>query len=625
MLSIVTYLAVFLLVYAGGTDHRDPRSSSVWRAKNPTLVAAQAGQAWDQGINKPRSIKIRDVMQEIVSPATVVEVLDRYQQLVQSPTIRANFRLRAAKGQPTNSTPFHGATDGEWWERRRPIAAPKDSMWFDGTLTGGLIDIINATVDYRVPQLLSVRPGWFYDMEKEEEQLELPPYIADLLFPGDEEDGVQAKQTYWGFVKDHMLLRFVVVTNLHRHARLASESLRAAEKAQQLVLNATIRAVEVAVSRTRKLAKDLEETESVYYKVLDELDERLSQESFDPYGSIWDRILGWSSSRLQRKWRQWFWSPKDVARRRKVYVEEQRKKLASYAFKVVASHYSGFLRRGDSSGSAVRYYIRDAYGNLKRGITITDENIETKVKAVLDAAIDELNRLQDEEEYKQKKEQERGREYENMRPEKSDEEEKKEEKKRQEERERERQEWEQENRAQNYHVVEVSENLDRMARIRKVAGDLVASGENMASRLEGLVDYRWAEAAAAMARVNGLEPQESGQPVAGKLVVELDESGAMHGTQFRYEYWMTAPRAMAAVIRAKADELEFVWQSILSCENDLAYLNICESTKLAPEEKEKLVREEFLRRTGVEGEPSTCDELGNPLHLRDVCKEYYLP
>ncbi|KAI0849152.1 hypothetical protein F5Y00DRAFT_261968 [Daldinia vernicosa] len=572
------YLTVSLLVCVGADfTSSDPSTSlrSRWPGK----------ETWEDGRVRPYyAVDHVKVKEEIVSPKTIVEVLDRYMRIVQNPAIRTNYYLRAVKATEGNSallSPFYSATFGEWWTHRQASAVPEDPVWFDGTLVEGLLEAINITVNYHVPQLLSVRPGWHYENESEIYQEELPTYFASSLFPDDIESYVQDGR--WEGVRTHIAARYDTLVYLHRKSKLAGRHLHAAAKGQKLdVLAATGRAVDMLITRARRIASELDELDQIY--------ESFSKkpESADWLGSsALGSLNPQSSSFISRVYRKIRYNIFTTNRSKRQDVENYQRALRGNVARTCAEYYVKFLRDENeaSNGTMVRRGIHQTYEALRYGTMISREDIESTIDGVLR----ELKRYERFNKNSQK-------------------------------------ELLQKN-SQEDRVQRTIKELGRVTQIRQFAEDMVAAANSLTRDLDHVGGYRRVEAEKAQARSQGQGWLNSnGKLLDVRLEKVIDEKTGQEITiYYDYEYQIDRPKTMGSVIRSKADELEYIWHSVQYCENDLAYLNICEVTRWNSTQKAQKLEKEFRERANaLDRKPPTCDELGNLVYLKSICKEKYL-
>ncbi|KAI1646791.1 uncharacterized protein F4817DRAFT_365641 [Daldinia loculata] len=577
MLFFLIYFIVSLLSCAGA-DFTSSNPSTSIRSRWPRK------ERWEDGRVRPYyAVDHVKVKEEIVSPKTIVEVLDRYMHIVQNPAIRTNYYLRAAKATEGSSallSPFYGATFREWWTHRQASAVPEDPVWFDGTVVEGLLEAINITVNYHLPQLLSVRPGWHYENESEVYQEELPTYFASSLFPDDVESYVQDGR--WEGVRTHIAARYNTLVHLHRKSRLAERHLRAAAKGQKLdVLAATGKAVDMVITRARKIASELDELDHIY--------ESFSKrpERADWLGSAaLDSQDPRSSSSVSRFYRRIRYNVFTTNRSKRQDVENYHRALRGNVARACAEYYVKFLRDENeiSNGTMVRQGIHQTYEALHYGTTISRKDIELTIDGILR----ELKRYDRLQKNSQKELQ---------------------------------------NRLQEHRVQQTIKELSKITQIRQFAEDMVAAANNLTRDLDRVGRYRRVETEKAQARSQGQGWLNSnGKLLDVRLEKVIDEkTGEEITIYYDYEYQIDRPKTMGSVIRSKADELEYVWHSVQYCENDLAYLNICEVTRLNSTQKAQKLEKEFRERANaLDRKPPTCDELGNLVHLRSTCKEKYL-
>ncbi|KAI0135834.1 hypothetical protein F4814DRAFT_402652 [Daldinia grandis] len=575
---LLGYLFMSLLVCAGA-DLTSFSYSAPFTSRWPEK------ETWEDGRVRPYyAVDHARVKEEIVSPTTIIEVLDRYMHIVQNPAIRTNYYLRAAKateGSPALSSPFYGATFREWWTHRRASTVPEDPVWFDGTLVEGLFEAINLTVNYHLPQLLSVRPGWHYENESDVHQEELPTYFASSLFPDDGESYVQDGR--WEGVRTHVVARYNTLVHLHRKSRLAGRHLRAVSRGQKLdVLAATGKAVDMIIARARKIASELDELDNIYesFSKIPERADWLGSAALDL------RDLP-SSSFVSRLYRKTLYNVFTTNRSKRQDIENYQRALRGNVARACAEYYVKFLRDEDqtSNGTMVRQGIHQTYEALHFGTIISRRDIESTIDGVLR----EFKRYDTWQKNPQKEAFQ--------------------------------------NTLLEDRVQQTLAEFGKITQIRQFAEEVVAAANNLTRDLDDVGIYRRVEAEKAQARSQGQSWLNShGKLLDVRLEKVVDEKTGRETTvYYDYEYRIDRPKSMGLAIRSKADELEYVWRSVEYCENDLAYLNICEVTRLNSTQKAQRLEREFRERANaLDRKPPTCDELGNLVHLRSICKETYI-
>ncbi|KAI1455219.1 hypothetical protein F4805DRAFT_459962 [Annulohypoxylon moriforme] len=171
-------------------------------------------------------------------------------------------------------------------------------------------------------------------------------------------------------------------------------------------------------------------------------------------------------------------------------------------------------------------------------------------------------------------------------------------------------------------VNEMANNLDRLTLINEFSRRLAANAAKLTSDIDVLNRRKADEVVAINARSQGLEPQDDGSPPKeGKKVRSTDpNTGLPITTQYVYEYEIRAPWQMVNDIRKAADWLQYVWSTVSWCEDELAFLNICEAVELGPAEREEALYKQNRRALKlISGDIPSCEAFENPLFVGAIC------
>ncbi|KAI2466554.1 hypothetical protein F4781DRAFT_405568 [Annulohypoxylon bovei var. microspora] len=364
---------------------------------------------------------------------------------------------------------------------------------------------------------------------------------------------------------------------LQRNAQEAIRLLRAAAVGQSKDLIPTIsKMVKMMVYRARTFAENLEEFDRLVFLCYringtgsagDNAAEEISI-IISGTGDLLSRVRAQATSQNSRR------------DDRKQQLEMQDMLVRLYKKNVLS-----FLLDDDVStnGTTTRKEIHGAYENLRKGVEITSRDVESVVNGILIGSKDKLT------EHLRKQSQEN---YDGKR----------------------------------WSARKMAKDLDKMTRLRQFASKIVAEATQVTTSIDELLKTRLTEAATLIARSEGLEPQGEGKPPARGTRREVydPETGERHITQFLYDYQIRAPWRMSGEIRARADELEYVWSTIEWCEDELAYLNLCEAGDSDPEGKRASLTTRFRQHSapGHEDAPP-CDSFGNPLIAQHMCVDKY--
>ncbi|KAF3056657.1 hypothetical protein GL218_06467 [Daldinia childiae] len=337
----------------------------------------------------------------------------------------------------------------------------------------------------------------------------------------------------------------------------------------------------MVITRARKLASELDELDNIY----ESLSKRPERADWLGSASLDSRDLQ-SSNFVSRFYWKIRYNVFTTERSKRQDIENYHRALRGNVARACAEYYVKFLRDENkaSNGTMVREGIHQTYEALHYATTTSRQGIESTIDGVL-REFKRYHRLQNNSQ----------KALQNIL---------------------------QEDRAQR-----TLKELGKITQIRQFAEDMVAAANNLTRDLDRVERYRRVEAEKAQARSQGQGwLNYKGKLLDVRMEKVIDEkTGEETTVYYDYEYQIDRPKTMGSVIRSKADELEYVWHSVQYCENDLAYLNICEVTRLNSTQKALRLRNEFRERDNALGRrPPTCDELGNLVHLRSICKEKYL-
>ncbi|KAI8959057.1 hypothetical protein F5Y11DRAFT_362165 [Daldinia sp. FL1419] len=533
-------------------------------------------EIWENGkVQPPYAVVEERVTEETVSSDLVVGVVNRYKDLLQNPVIRPNYFIAKTKSvKPTSAlrSPFYGATLGELWAHRKASAVPEDPIWFDGTLIEGFLEVSNTTVSYQLPDMLSVRPGWYYE-NLTRDDADLPVQFAALLFlttghnyPREEVDG---------WIPGYINNRRIMVRYLHVKSAQAADHLRIANEAQGPLQQAIESIIDTVVAEGRELASGLDTKDATY--------EDLIRKPESPDWTGVSNVMEMNPIlRFIYKVRWNIFSDEKRDEENRDFKDNVRITMS----KVLVDGFEDFLTSGRTTRNAMAaiYSIDQTYEALNLAAKTSREEIEPYIL--------EISR-------------EIKRDY-GLRRSKGG--------------------WPR-NALLEAGMVELDKNANKTSQIRRSMEIVAHSAKNLTQELASIDEYRRAEAEKATSRTKAmLWGKHDGVGQSVMLEKRKDEITGQEQTVHRVvKFVMARPSTMATRIREAIDGLEYTWREIKFCENDLAYMNICEVTGLNLDRKEELLRNEFQKREGSLGrEIPTCDEVGNPIRLRNQCKDNYL-
>ncbi|KAI1206905.1 uncharacterized protein F4807DRAFT_463304 [Annulohypoxylon truncatum] len=485
--------------------------------------------------------KVHVVKQDLFSPAIVIEILESYTKLLQSPAIRCNYQLRGAKGA-SHALSSRCQTFEDWWARRRWPAVPSDPMWFQGTLAEGLIDTVNSTVHRHVPQMYTM--SRHLDVESENEQS-------------------NQEQTDFHYTK------------LRTDAEKAVTALNAAVEGQSKSIPRIDPMVSTIAARARRFADNLEE----FHRIMAYCIKRSgSRNTGDDSGPNVNSKMQTMNDIISQMSDSVFRHSNSLASKPTIQDDGS---LDEKISKLYIRYVLDFLedREVSTDGFIARQGIHDTYEQLRNGLQLT-QGIQDVADRVLASTRKALEKQQQGETYK----------------------------------------WAQ------ISVEEMATNLDRTRLLSGFTQALVTNATELTRDMD-MANRRWAdEAAALISRAKGLEPQDEGEePKLGKRVQTINpQTGLPLTTQYLYEYEIRAPWKMAGDIRKAVDQLEYVWSTVVSCEDELAYMDICEATNLDPEKKKQELRRRFRLPSGRgDRDVPSCDSFSNPLLMKRICIDEY--
>ncbi|KAL7625716.1 hypothetical protein AAE478_004939 [Parahypoxylon ruwenzoriense] len=361
MLSIIAYLSVFLLVFAGGGH--GPRRFSPWRPGNSASLAMAQDTPDDSQENLP--------IKYVITPNIVLGVLDRYGAMLQNQVIRANYQLRSTDGLQ-GSTPFVGSF-GEWWARRRFEDEPE--KWIDGTLVTELMDTMKTIVNRRVPDLMDVLPGWNYKPTQE-----IPPYYNDFLYQHSL-GNITEDSDFWNGDESHLMMRQNVVSGLYMRAMNAMELMEVAAGAQQDVFGEALRAIDRVISRARDLAGALD--------VLEEVGPELNSRAWAERPAAGDDLRN-AGGYLAKTWTTW---RNPLAAMQRSWTQEQRENFEHGNIMLVAINSIARFLEDDAGKDGIEGNSLEAvFQPLERAFGITSDNIEPTVDAIIAGAESQFER-----------------------------------------------------------------------------------------------------------------------------------------------------------------------------------------------------------------------------------------
>ncbi|KAI0883137.1 uncharacterized protein GGS22DRAFT_195377 [Annulohypoxylon maeteangense] len=490
-------------------------------------------------------VKVEIIKKDIFSPSIVVDMLDSFANLVQSPAIRLNHELREAKAESLELV--RGQTFGDWWARRRWDSLPSGSEWFDGTLAEGMLFSIEEAVYDYVPQMFALDRH------------------LNLMDAGSLSNRRQ-EEVY-----------------LKEDAESATNALKAVIRSQGGDLhNGVGRVASMLVARARRFAQNLEEFNEIVAQVVQRSASWSAQGGSLKRESATEKVV---NNILSRMGQSVFAPNRNAIRtspRQRAFADDS--ELDEKFLRLYTRYVLNFLEDDDenTNGATALQTIKETYGNFRKGLG-ESQKVYRGAKKVM---VDTRSMLE------RKRQHEATDAYKYAR----------------------------------YAVDEMEKNLDRILYINGFGQKLVANGTKLTQDMDTFNARRIEEIEAIEARSKGLEPQDDGQPPKRSKQMQARHpiTGIPFTTEYFYEYQIRAPWRMVKDIRAAADRLEYVWSTLLWCEDELAYLNICEAVNFEPEERREALGKRFRRPEGPKNEDSPpCDSFSNPYIMKHMCKDDY--